>query len=245
MNRIIFNSFPRYYFAYLESLQKCLKGILDTILMHEKLHNLIKKSDLLEKRREKRLNFALKRVEYSGDSVILDVGCGKTGRSLECFLQNNSIVGIDLYDPNQIDIDHPDFTYYQGDAEDMSIFDDDEFDISLCIGMLEHICDRKKLENICSEIRRVSKQSVVLVPYRYTPIEQHFKLPFFAVYPYGLKLSLTKTFNLHGLRESVRDDPEYIKENYQWLTKQEWKKYFPKSKMYVYLFDSLIIISKD
>ena len=140
-------------------------------------------SKILAKRREIRLRFCLSKLSLFKEMKILDIGCGKSGRSLENFLARDfKITGIDLFEKEEVNIYHPGFNYIKRDAKNLSIFDDGEFDVTFCIGMLEHICDRNELLKIAGEIRRISKQYVIIVPSKWAWIEPHFKLPFFSLY---------------------------------------------------------------
>jgi ubiquinone/menaquinone biosynthesis C-methylase UbiE len=119
----------------------------------------------------------------------------------------------------------------------MSLFEDNQFDIAFCDGMLEHICDRDDLEKICKEIRRVSKQYAIIVPWKYAFIEPHFKLPFFSIYPLKIQKKLILRFDLHGVgRWMKREGASVFEEHYQWLSSKEFKKLFPESKVYLIFF---------
>ena len=181
-------------------------------------------------------------LDINEEDLIIDVGYGKPGRSYEVFNRSNKIIGIDLFNPDDLDESlrtQTNFEYIQCDATDMSIFDDNEFDAAFCIGMLEHITDKDKLLKISNEIRRVSRRYAVCVPWRYTPIEPHFKLPFFQLYPDALKYKLIKKFNLHGHGDKSL---HYIKSNYQWLSSKEWREYFPGCKVTLPPTISLMVI---
>ena len=165
---------------------------------------------------------------------VLDVGCGHDGRSLEAFLPNDyQIVGVDLYDENEVKIDHPQFRYFKQDAQNLERFRDKEFDLAFSIGMMEHICDLMMLEKIACEIDRVSKQYIVVVPWKYTWVEPHFRFPFFQLLPSNLQRTLTVLLNLHNLREKISQDQAYIEKNYQWLSNREWRKIFVGSTIYL------------
>ena len=165
---------------------------------------------------------------------VLDVGCGPDGRSLEVFLPNDyQITGIDLYDENEVQIEHPQFSYFKQDAQNLGFFSNKKFDLTLCIGMMEHICDLMMLEKIASEIDRVSKQYIVVVPWKYAWIEPHFRFPFFQLLPSNLQRVLTVLLNLHNLRGKIRQDQAYIEKNYQWLSNREWRQIFVGSQIYL------------
>ena len=189
---------------------------------------------VLGSRRRRRADFFLSKVSVAPGMSILDVGCGPDGRSLEDFLPDDyRIVGIDIIPGDTVETDHPNFTYYEQDASDLSRFGDKEFDLAFSIGMMEHICDHSLLTRMASGIDRVAEQYVIMVPWRWAWIEPHFKLPFFQFYPRPLQNALTRAFNLHGLRRNVTEDPQYIAEHYQWLPSREWERIFAGSRVHV------------
>jgi ubiquinone/menaquinone biosynthesis C-methylase UbiE len=165
---------------------------------------------------------------------ILDVGCGPDGRSFENYVDvSYKIIGIDILDENRVHCNHPNFTYIKKDAGDLKVFQDKQFDLTVSIGMMEHICNRQVLTKIAQQIQRVSRQFIIVVPWKWAWIEPHFKFPFFQLLPYNMQLLLTRILNLHNLRDAVTRDREYIKNHYQWLPSAEWNNIFWDSKTYV------------
>jgi ubiquinone/menaquinone biosynthesis C-methylase UbiE len=124
--------------------------------------------------------FKRRRIEYISDILggidkkglkILDVGCGN-GRDFITYFKNRddvSITGIDIRDRH---IEQGNFRFVKGDAEKLP-FEDNEFDVVLSIGVLEHIVPMEKLSRVISEIERVGKRFVVVVPCISTPFEPH------------------------------------------------------------------------
>lgn len=199
--------------------------------MIQQIYRLNTVQNVLAARRAHRVTFLLAQVKIEPDARILDVGCGRDGRSLEQYLPESfQIVGIDLNPPDEVTIRHPNFTYYQQDARDLSRFGADEFDLTFSIGMMEHICDPDALAQMASEIRRVSKQWIIVVPWRYAWIEPHFKLPFFQLFPYRVQCALAKAWDLNSERENVQRDPDYLRNTYEWLSTREWKRIFFSDK---------------
>lgn len=178
---------------------------------------------------------------------ILDIGCGQDGRSFENFVSPEyCITGVDIEDPGGVKVQHPLFHYYQQDARDLSRFETGSFDLAVSIGMMEHICDRPLLEQMASEMIRVSKQWIVTVPWRYCWIEPHFKFPLFQLLPEPLQIFCVRKFNLHNLRESVERDPKWIREHYQWLPSDEWRRIFKADRVYVLpSLDGIAIVKRD
>lgn len=179
---------------------------------------------------------------------MLDVGCGCDGRSFEAYVASDfNIVGIDLFEPEDVKIKHPGFKYYKQNAADMWLFGDKAFDLAVSIGMMEHICNRPVLNEMAREIERVAKQWVIVVPWRYGFIEPHFKFPFFPLLPNGIQIGIAKQLNLHNLAKKIRDDSSYISNHYQWLSTQEWVDIFKADGAYVLppLFDALVMVKRD
>jgi ubiquinone/menaquinone biosynthesis C-methylase UbiE len=103
------------------------------------------------------------KVKFVSKMMVLDVGCGCDGRTLENFLSlDYEIVGIDLFEEKDVNILHPHFKYIKQDARDLSIFHDKEFDLAFSICMMEHICNRMDLTKIAREIQRVAKQYAII-----------------------------------------------------------------------------------
>ncbi len=192
---------------------------------------------LLVRRRRARAEFFLSKVRIFPGMSVLDIGCGIDGNSLEAVLPPSvTVVGIDLLDPDRVQIRRPGFTYYQQDAEDLSRFADQQFDLAVSVGMMEHICDPAKLKRIAAEMRRVSKQSLIVVPWKYAWIEPHFKFPFFQLLPWTLQLAVTRAFNCNDLRKAAQN-PEafrtHFNQTYQWLPTNEWKRIFGAESAYL------------
>ncbi|MBI4774998.1 MAG: class I SAM-dependent methyltransferase [Deltaproteobacteria bacterium] len=213
--------------------------------MAELLYNTKLIQTVLSYRRQKRVDFVLSKVDVFSGMSILDVGCGPDGRSFEDFAHRDlKIVGVDILDEDQIHMNHPNFQYFKQDAQDLSRFADHEFDLCVSFGMMEHICDHSILRRMYSEIDRVSKQWIIVVPWKYAIIEPHFKFPFFQLLPYFFKITLTRTLNLHGLRNAVREDYNHIRDNYQWLTSSEWIGIFQGGRVYITPYKDTIAIVK-
>lgn len=201
---------------------------------------------ILVVRRKIRINQALSKVTKTPEMKIIDIGCGIDGRSFEDFIPLNwQVVGVDLQDEEQINHTHPKFRYIKQDATDLSQFGDKKFDLAISIGMLEHITEEAAFKKIVSEIKRVAKQYIVIVPYKYCWIEPHYGIPFFPLYPYSKQLQLVKIFNLSNHRETVRKDPSYIRKNYMWLSNSEYQKHFPEAHIYLSPTADTIAIVKE
>jgi hypothetical protein len=111
--------------------------------------------------------------------------------------------------------------------------------------MLEHITEDVAFERIASEMQRVAKQHVVVVPYKYCWLEPHYGVPFFPLLPYAVKVALVKGLNLSNQRSMVSKDPEYIRSNYRWLSNAEYHRVFPGSRIFLSPTWETIVIAKS
>jgi ubiquinone/menaquinone biosynthesis C-methylase UbiE len=202
--------------------------------MIHKIYNLPIIQKVLLHRRISRINFLLSKVNTHPHMSVLDIGCGPDGRSLESYLPPEyKITGIDLYEEKDVNVSHPNFTYFKQDASDLSRFNNKQFDLAISIGMMEHICDEIILNKMAAELDRVARQYIIVVPWRYGWIEPHFKVPFFQLYPQKLQLWITRWMNLNNLSETVITNSTAIRDNYQWLSNSQWMAVYKGSKAYV------------
>ena len=203
-------------------------------------------SRVLHIRRRHRIMNALSKIKTSPNMNIIDVGCGPTGRSFEDFIPPTwNITGVDLLDPQKCKHVHPNFQYIQQDAQDLSQFADNQFDLAVSVGLLEHVTEEMHFKKVISEIKRVAKQHIVIVPYKYCLIEPHYGCPFFPIYPESLKRLLVKMFDLADQREAIKRDPAHIGKYCIWPSNKEYKKEFPESSICLTLTLEQIVIIKS
>lgn len=102
---------------------------------------------------------------------ILDIGC-YIGKDFVKFLKGRAdihLYGLDIADAG---LRQENFDLIIGDASQIP-FPDRFFDLSLSIGVLEHIVPIEKLSRAISEINRVSKTHISIMPSNGTLIEPH------------------------------------------------------------------------
>ena len=201
-------------------------------MITDKLPSPIRK--VLAYRRRARVDFMLSKVTIANSMKIIDIGCGIDSRSFDEYVPENwEILGVDILPCESVRHRHPRFSYIQQDAQDLSRFRDHEFDLAVSIGMLEHVTEVRAFKRIVSELRRIAKQYIVIVPYKYCWIEPHYGVPFFPILPYSMKLAVIKALNLSNQREIVTRDPEYINKNYRWLSNAQYRAEFPDSTIHL------------
>ena len=174
--------------------------------------------------RKRRYEEICQLVGLNPTDKILNVGCGE-GLSFEAFNKKNKIIGLDTFARKKIF--QGNFSYLQGDASDMSVFKDRQFDLVICIGVLEHIFPFNKLKRAVNEIQRVGKSYVIIIPHFYTPLEPHYQLPFWQLYPESLKSFLIKHFSIGYIKKNSQG--EFEKLNY--FKKEKWHSLFPGSSI--------------
>lgn len=177
--------------------------------------------------RKRRYRKICKLVNLKPNHRILDVGCGM-GISLEAFNKENEIVGLDIYPKQKIFQDN--FSYVKGDGGNMKVFKNKEFDLVICIGVLEHIFSFEKLKKMAEEIQRVGKSYAIVVPHMYTLIEPHYQLPFWQFYPDNFKSFLIKRFSIGCFKK----DPGGKFEKLHYFKKEKWLSLFPGSSIVSY-----------
>jgi hypothetical protein len=90
----------------------------------------------------------------------------------------------------------PNVTTRVGDALDMRVFADREFDVVFSNAVIEHVATLDNQVRMGSEIRRVGRRYFVQTPNRRFPLEPHFLVPGFQFLPISLRAWLLRRFPL-------------------------------------------------
>ncbi len=91
---------------------------------------------------------------------------------------------------------HPNVRYVEGDATDLSAYQDGEFDLAFSNSCIEHIGRYPEWQRMADGMRRVGKRYFLQTPNRYFPIETHFMFPFFQFLPLKVRAWLFQHFDL-------------------------------------------------
>ena len=179
-------------------------------------------------RREDRMRRILAAVNTWPGMKVIDVGCNTHGRGFSDYADPSwQITGIDLHQPHEVSNAHPNFTYFQMNACDMSAFADKSFDLVVSIGMLEHIVSEADYRAACSELQRVGKQYAILVPYKWAWIEPHYGVPFFGGLPKRVQIALIKMFDLSQQRDGI----DFFLQNFCWRSNAQYLRDFPGARI--------------
>jgi ubiquinone/menaquinone biosynthesis C-methylase UbiE len=105
------------------------------------------------------------------DKKVLEIGCANGKDFIQFFngFEGLEITGLDtdIYNFEQTNV-----SFVQADASNIP-FDDKYFDLTVSLGVLEHIQPVEKLCDVIAEINRVSKSYIILVPSISTFFEPH------------------------------------------------------------------------
>lgn len=128
---------------------------------------------------------------------------------------------------------HPKWQTLEGDARNLSRFEDDEFDLVLSNSVIEHVGDYGDQTRMAEEVRRVARGYFVQTPNRYFPIEPHFLFPLFQFLPRSWRIFLVRRFSLGWVpRLPDRERAARHVDSIRLLTTREMRELFPGARIY-------------
>lgn len=113
------------------------------------------------------------------------------------------------------------FTIVRGDATDAAAFGDGAFDLAFSNSCIEHVGPPGKQAAFAREARRLAPAYWVQTPSMGFPVEAHTGLPFWWLYPEGVRARL-----IRGWRKRRPDYGEFIAGT-RVLRRRELEAYFP------------------
>jgi hypothetical protein len=121
-----------------------------------------------------------------------------------------------------------------GDASDMLMFRDAEFDVVVSNSVIEHLPSLELQGRMAREIMRVGVRHWVQTPNRRFPLEPHFLFPFFQYLPVSVRAWLLRHFALGWYRRE-RDPAAATAavRSIRLLTHRELRTLFPQSRLVV------------
>ena len=126
----------------------------------------------------------------------------------------------------------PWITYVQGDARNLHMFADQQFDMCFSNSVIEHV-DADGQFRMAEEIRRVAKGYYVQTPNAYFPIEPHFLVPGWQFMPVALRARLLQRSDWGWMKRTP--DPLHAREVVEsilLLTANQLQRLFPDSRIY-------------
>jgi hypothetical protein len=131
--------------------------------------------------------------------TIVDVGGRQAVWESMGFADRND-VHITLINIEPVPSTHRNVISVLGDARDMHVFHDRQFDVVFSNSVIEHLGTLDEMQKMAREIKRISKRYFIQTPYLYFPIEPHFVFPFFQFLPVPMQVYLVRHFNLGWIR---------------------------------------------
>jgi hypothetical protein len=150
------------------------------------------------------------------------------------------------------EVDDSIFNSMIGDARDLSMFHDNEFDIVFSNSVIEHLGDYNNQKKMAQEVRRVGKKYYIQTPNYYFPIEPHFLFPGFQWLPIAVRIFLRENFKIGWLPPPTKDAGRAEVKSIRLLTKNDLLALFPEAtihhekifgltKSFVAIFDDRLI----
>lgn len=179
--------------------------------------------------------------------TILDLG-GESATWLGSGLEEN-VTLLNVGKPKQRDIDAG-FTCLKGDACDLSMFDNHQFDVVYSNSVIEHVGDFSRQEQFASEADRVSKSFWIQTPNRAFPVEPHFLFPLFQHLPKGAQKKIALNWPYSHLKRWNQSDEAILDElrRIRLISQSEMSTLFPQAEIrkerFFGLTKSFIAVSK-
>lgn len=200
-----------------------------------KLLNPSSKISINQKFREKRFKFflsLLQKIDSKDPIKILDIGGTQIYWEKMDFTDKKNI-HITLLNLEQEPVMYSNFTSLKGDACNLSMFVDNQFDIVYSNSVIEHLYSYEKQQKMANDVRRIGKNYYVQTPNYYFPIEPHWLFPFFQFLPFKLRVLLTSNFNLGHYKKSKTKEAAISRvEEVKLLTSKQMRQLFPDGEIY-------------
>jgi SAM-dependent methyltransferase len=179
---------------------------------------------------------------------ILDVG-GTVNFWVQMGFAGNADADISLLNAETENVQNTGFKFIRGDARNISMFKDKEFDVVFSNSVIEHVGEFREQKKMADEILRTGRLCFVQTPNYYFPYEPHFLFPFFQFFPHGIKILLLKKFKLGWFEKANNNtEAENILNSVNLLTVKDLHSLFPGAQIlkekFLFLTKSYIIISK-
>jgi len=127
----------------------------------------------------------------------------------------------------------PGFVSAAGDARDMGLFRDGQFDVVFSNSVIEHLYGYDGAASMAREVRRVGRRYFVQTPNRHFPIEPHFLFPCYQYLPRAVRVVLLRQLRLGHLgRIPERERACRTVDEIRLLSVREVRALFPRAHLY-------------
>jgi hypothetical protein len=194
-----------------------------------RLANEISPNSLANRFRKRRFSFFIELIKTLPPPIrVLDAG-----GTPEFWEQMGAIPGLSivLLNLEKAQTSLPNFTSVVGDAADMTLFKDKEFDVVFSNSVIEHVGDYDRQAKMVREMMRVGKRYFVQTPNCYFPLEPHFLFPYFQFLPVACKVFLLRHFKTGWYtKKPTREDAVRAAESIRLLTWKDLHNLFPDAE---------------
>ena len=189
-------------------------------------------SSLAYRLRRRRFGVFLKLLDALPRPVsILDVG-GTESFWQMMGLGDDADVEVTLLNLGVYETTSPHIISVEGDARDLSRYDDGEFDVVFSNSVIEHVGTFDDQMQMAREIRRVGRSYFVQTPNRYFPIEPHFQFPCMQFLPLWMQVRLLCSFPIGAYpRATSRDEAHRWAAEFRLLSRRQFQKMFPQARL--------------
>ncbi|MGB3209085.1 MAG: methyltransferase domain-containing protein [Desulforhopalus sp.] len=207
--------------------------------------------------RSRRITPLLEKIQQiyneKGHVSIADIGGTKEYWNIipDSFLKEN-VVNITIINLPDFIVSEEDnfFRYVAADACDLSIYENNYFDIAHSNSFIEHVGDWNRMLKYANEIMRIAPYFFVQTPNYWFPIEPHCMTPIFHWLPRPIRVWLVMNFQLgHWNKATSVDQAVRLTESAKLLNKKMVTELFKGSKVttekFLLLPESFIVSSKS
>ena len=124
-------------------------------------------------------------------------------------------------------VSHHRFKYVEGDACQVTEYQDRQFDIVFSNSVIEHVGAVDRQAAFAEGVRRLGKSYWVQTPSKWFPIEAHCGMPFWWFYP-----GFLRKYFIERWRKKLPAWTQMVEET-RVLTKADLQRYFPEATIYV------------
>jgi len=205
---------------------------------------------LASKMRRSRFRFFLDLLASVPKPVsILDVGGTQIFWEMMGFSELEQIQ-ITLLNLEMPEITLSNFVGLEGDAKNLDVIADQQFDVVFSNSVIEHVGDFSQQQRMASEIRRVGKRYFVQTPNCNFPMEPHYLFPAFQWLPESFQVGLIRHFDLGHIKKipDLQEAREQVR-SIRLIKKNELLTLFPDCNIYeekfLGLVKSYVVFNKD
>ena len=178
-----------------------------------------------DKVRRVRMRDMLQRMDIAENARVLDLGGTPSiwrfvDRPLDVTILN--LPGSDQPDPGETV--HT-FRFVEGDATNVSQYEDRSFDFVFSNSVIEHVGGVDKQQSFAQEVRRLSEKYWVQTPSIWFPIEAHTGMPFWFFFPESLRRHFIEKW-----RPQLPAWTQMVEET-TIISKRSMAQYFPDAKV--------------